>query len=126
MKKILFNLFVLLAFGTQLLATEPIMEKCCPVVVSTTAVDFSYDVDLYAVHFKPAYFNEATNALHFEAHSKIESIQVFDASGELKYKLPILSNKVRLSKNLFEKGDYKVEFSIEGQNDSLPAYVTIN
>lgn len=128
MKKIIFNLvaFVFISFQLSANISDPVIEKCCPVVVHTSAVDFAYDEDLYSTFFSPAYFNEKTNSLHFEAFQKINFIKIFNEEGSMVYKLPVLSNKVRISKNLFEQGDYKVEFEIEGESDSLPAYVTIN
>jgi len=126
MKNIIYIFVFTAGSALQLAAGDPVTEKCCPVVVSSPEVDFSYDVDSYAKHFSPAYFNNETNALHFESFSKINAIEIFDENGKLQFKLPVLSNKVRISRNMFAKGDYSVSFDLEGQNDKLVAYVTIN
>ncbi len=127
MKNIILTLTVAICIGTQLKATDPVIsDKCCPVVVSTSDVNFSYDEAVYSKHFAPAYFNKNTNSLHFEAFKHISFIQIFNAEGKLVYKLPVMSNKVRISKNMFDKGDYKVEFQVKDSLEPLYSYVTIN
>ncbi len=126
MKNILITLVLAISFGTQLSSSDPVIEKCCPIVVSSPEVDFAYDVELYSKFFAPAYFNEETNALHYEANNRIDVVSIYDETGSLKYKLPVMSNKVRISKNMFDKGDYKVEFNISDEPKSLVTYVTIN
>jgi len=127
MKNIFLTLTVAICFGNQLMATEPmIKEKCCPVVVSSVEVDFAYDEAVYSEYFSPAYFNEETNSLHFEANQNISFISIYNAENTLQYKLPVMSNKVRINKNMFDKGEYKVEFSINDKSDALLTYVTIN
>lgn len=124
------SIFVILLTAfclTMANASDPVIsEKCCPVVVSSAEVNFSYNEQDYNKYLLPAYFNQETNSLHFEAFEGISFIEIFDAAGELKYKLPVMSNKVRISKKMFEKGDYKVQFELENNPDALITYVTIN
>ena len=127
MKNLILITVAFISIVGQSWATNPVIEdKCCDVVVSTTAVDFSYDESIYSKYFTPAYFNEATNSLHFESYQDIKFIAIHDGTGELKYKLPVMSNKVRVSKNMFDKGDYKLSFEMEGESEALITYVTIN
>ena len=127
MKNIILIATVFASTFGQLWSSNPVIEdKCCEVVVSSTQVDFAYDVDVYSQYFTPAYFNEATNSLNFESYQDIKFIAIHDATGELKYKLPVMSNKVRINKNMFDKGDYKVSFEITDMDDALITYVTIN
>jgi hypothetical protein len=95
-------------------------------VYESTAVELSYDVDLFAVHFSPAYYNEETNALHFEGNGDISFVQVYNNEGKMEYQLPVMSNKLRMSKNMFEKGEYKLTFMFSDKSESLDTYVRIN
>ena len=127
MKNILILTALILGSGMALEANNPAeWEKCCEVVVSTAEVDFAYDETVYSSYFSPAYFNEATNSLHFESVQDIRFIEIHDGSGDLKYKLPVMSSKVRLNKNMLEKGDYRISFELEGRAELLETYVTIN
>ena len=127
MKNLILTLLVAFGFGNALMAGNPVYgEKCCPVVVSSADVDFAYDESVYSKYFAPAYFNEETKSLHFESKHNISFIEITNADGELEYKLPVMSNKVRLSKGMFEKGEYKLEFDLKNSSDALVTYVTIN
>ena len=74
--------------------------------------------------FKEASFIQQANAIKFETKSKMKFIQVFDSSGTMIYQLPVRSTKVRVSKSLFSKGDYKLGFVLE--NDILFTNLTVN
>ena len=127
MKNIIVIAAAFISMIGQAWSTNPVIEaKCCEVVVSTAEVDFAYDKDVYSKYLSPAYFNEATNSLHFESYQDIKFIEIRDAEGALKYKLPVMSNKVRINKNMFERGDYKLSFDMDDQESALVAWVTIN
>lgn len=130
MKKIITTSVFILACFASLFSTEPTIgeNSCCPVVYSSENVELSYDVSKYSEYFSPAYFNDKTNSIHFESHINIKYVQVFNEDGEMEYQLPVMSGKVRMNKNLFSKGEYKISFHMdmdEGQ-DALVAYVNIN
>ena len=126
-KSILFTL-AMMVYLPFVNASDPVknIESCCPVVYESDAIELSYDVELYSKYFMPAYFNEETNALHFEAHTNVQFVQVYNESGKLEYQLPVMSNKLRMNKNMFSKGDYKFTFLFEGQKESLDTYVRVN
>ncbi len=127
MKKIILILTVAICIGTQLKATDPVIgDKCCPVVVSTNDVNISYDEAVYSKHFAPAFFNKKTNSLHYESYETIKFVQIYSDNGEMKYQLPIMSNKVRLNKNMFDQGSYRVAFLLEGISQVMNTYVTIH
>jgi hypothetical protein len=112
------------SFGTDPIANK--IEKCCPVVVSSAEVEFSYDEAEYAKYFQPASFSAETNSINFESYQDIKYVQIFNAAGEMEYQLPIMSSKVRISKKMFAKGDYKISFLLSNKNEALYTYVTIN
>lgn len=127
MKKIT-HLLLLLVFTTMsVFASDPVKEvPCCPVVYESQEVELSYDVEKYSKFFEPAYFNEKTNALHFESMAKVLTVQVFNSNGEMEFVLPVMAKKVRLSKNIFESGNYRLSFQLEDQADQMITYVKIN
>ena len=128
MKKSILLTAAILATVTFAIASDPInyTESCCPVVYESEAVEMSYDVQLFSEKFAPAYFNEETNALHFESHASIQYVQVYNESGKMEYQLPVMSNKIRMSKNMFEEGDYKLTFIFGDDSNSLDTYLRIN
>jgi len=63
-----------------------------------------------------ATYNTRQSRLEFTSVSDIKFIQIFSSDNELQYQLPVLSNKVKISKSLFPgSGDYKLGFMIEGE-----------
>ena len=115
MKKSVLLLSVLFSSVFSIVAGDPVLESCCPVVYENAQVNLSYDVDVFNKHFSPAYYNEKTDAIHFEANLKIKSVVIFNNTGEIEYQLPVLSNKLRLSKKMFNKGEYRVTFQSKAQ-----------
>lgn len=129
MKQVIFLAVFSLILTSASFASDPVnssTEPCCPVVYSSPAVELAYDVKAHSEHFQPAFYNEQTNALHFESIGKINFVQVYNLEGDLKYKLPVMSKKLRLSKNLLEAGDYRLAFEMEGSEDELITFVRVN
>jgi len=63
-----------------------------------------------------ATYNNSHSRLEFTLVTDIRFIQIFNSDNELQYQLPVLSNKVKISKSLFPgSGDYKLGFMIEGE-----------
>lgn len=84
-------------------------------IIKTAEVEVSLSDVVQRDFFQVARFTKETNSLDFVTADKIQSIQIFDGNGELKYMLPVLSRKVRISKKMFNKGDYKLGFVMDGQ-----------
>ena len=79
-------------------------------VVSVTIEEYQTDF------FKMAEYDNQKELLEFVTKSDIAYIQIFDSEGNLEFQLPVMSNKVFLSKNLFDSGAYKLGFMIEGKS----------
>ena len=47
---------------------------------------------------------------------EISVIQIFDANGNLEFQLPVMSNQVKINKNLFGEGRFKLGFLVEGDS----------
>ena len=57
---------------------------------------------------------------------EIKYIQIFTVNGTLKYQLPVMSNKLRISKKLFNKGEYRLGFIMEGNKSIEFTGVKVN
>ena len=108
--------------GDPIVKTEP----CCPIVYSTVEVDLSYDKESFDKIFAPAFFNSKTNSLHYESFDKIKFVQIYNDEGEMKYQLPVMSNKMRLNKNMFDSGSYKIAFILEDSSEVINTFVSIH
>jgi len=129
MKKfILIAVLIVTCKSFSFAAENPVtnIEPCCPIVFESEAIELKYDVEKYSKYLTPAYFNEETNSLHFEAFSDIKFVQVFSESGKMEYQLPVMSSKFRMNKNMFSKGEYKLTFLFENNTETLETYVKIN
>jgi len=66
--------------------------------------------------FTNAAFDSVSENLIFDTTKDISVVQIYDASGDLEFQLPVMSNNVQINKNLFDKGNYKLGFILEGQS----------
>jgi len=72
-----------------------------------------------------AHFNVEESSIDFETYQEVSFIQIFDDEGNLKFQLPTSSDKVRISKNLFEKGQNRVGFLFSDKSELKFAEVNI-
>ncbi len=94
-------------------------------LISNAAVEVTID-DALSDLFNVAEYNTVQNCLEFSVDTNISFIQIFNADGLLEFQLPVLSNKVKISKNIFpSSGDYKLGFMIDGEKDVKFSKVTI-
>ncbi len=75
--------------------------------------------------FSSADFDAASDNLSFTTNDDISVIQIFDADGNMEFTLPVMSNNVKINKNLFNQGVSKVGFIIQGQNQVHFTTVTV-
>lgn len=66
--------------------------------------------------FHSADFNMKSHNLEFEMKNHVDVIQIYNLSGSMTYKIDVNSNSVRLHKNLFEKGESKLGFKMDGSD----------
>ena len=78
------------------------------------------DVEVVSIEsseiFTSADFNAETENLSFITNDDISIVQIFNAEGELEFQLPVMSNNVKINKNLFGEGTYKLGFILNGNN----------
>jgi len=75
--------------------------------------------------FTSAGFDATTETLSFTTSDNITVVQIFDAEGNLQFSLPVMSNDVKINKNLFGEGTYQLGFVLEGQSQVHSTTVTV-
>lgn len=73
--------------------------------------------------FESADFNSSDENLSFTTATDIQFVQIFNASGQMEFQLPVSTDNVKINKNLFDKGAYKLGFILEG--DAQPHFTQV-
>jgi len=76
--------------------------------------------------FEDAIYLPQANIIKFETRAKMKFIHVIDSKGKMLYQFPVRSSKVRISKSLFSKGDYKLGFKLENESEVLYTNLTVS
>ncbi len=76
--------------------------------------------------FVSATMTPDNNNFEFKTNKEIRFVQIYDADGLISFQLTVDSKKVRINKNLFDKGDYKLGFKVEGDEKLHYANVNLN
>ncbi len=66
--------------------------------------------------FKSASFDHDSDNLSFTTLVDISVVQIYDENGSMEFQLPVMSDNVKINKNLFGQGTYKLGFMLEGEN----------
>ncbi len=99
--------------------TEPKVELLNTESVAVVTIDLS------AKFFLSAAFDTNEEVFHFTTKQDIDLIQIYNTNGDLEFTLPVMSNIVKISKNLFGKGQYNLGFLINGESAVKFSQVTI-
>ncbi len=75
--------------------------------------------------FESATYDEVSDMMRFITKSDISVIQIMNASGELEFQLPVMTNDVQLNTNLFGTGEFKIGFVMQGENQVYYTKVNI-
>ncbi|MBT8234402.1 MAG: hypothetical protein HKO66_08575 [Saprospiraceae bacterium] len=123
------KIFILSSFlclgilSTTTASSDPIVSLK---VISNSKVEFELnDISQIGMFEDAVYFPQA-NVIKFETRSKIRFIQVFNSQGVMQYQLPVRSKNVKISKSLFSKGEYRLGFMIENEDEILFTNLTVN
>ena len=111
--KTIITIIAVLAFSMMNASTNP--EKS-NVVFSSENVEVKVSNDQSHDFFDISAFNFEENNLQFETKNEISFIQIFDEEGRLSIQLPIMSNKLKIGKSVFGKGDFKIGFLMVGES----------
>ncbi len=118
MKNLITILTVLtITFSTAFASTTPevLINSAVVEVVTVESLDF----------FSNAAFDAGSDNLVFDTTKDISVVQIYNGAGELEFQLPVMSNNVQINKNLFDQGNYKLGFILEGQSQVHFTDVTI-
>lgn len=75
--------------------------------------------------FESASFDAESEHLTFTTNDDISVIQIFDEAGNLEFQLPVMSNQVKINKNLFGQGTFELGFLIQGDSQVHFSKVTV-
>ena len=75
--------------------------------------------------FLKAEFDEAEEEIKFLTREYTTQIRVYNEIESMVYLLPIGSDRVRIGKSLFERGEYKFVFDIEGDRRMFTSKVEV-
>lgn len=84
---------------------------------STPMTVLSNEVEVESINIleSSSYDAEQEN-LVFTTEDNISIIQIYNEEGTLEFQLPVMSNQVKINKNLFDEGTYQLGFLIEGDS----------
>jgi len=118
---ILTSVFFLLVISTALANND----SGVPVVLlNSAAVTITVDNASQEL-FESATISADKNNVDFIAKENISFVQIYDANGKIEFQLPVESNKIRINKNLFAKGNYKLGFKVRGVDELYIAKVNL-
>ncbi len=107
------NIITTIAIIT-LTVTGAIANSTPEVLISAPSVEVvTVDHDI----FTSSAFDVDSDNLVFNTNDKITTVQIFNSNGKLEFQLPVMSTNVQINKNLFDAGEYKVGFLLEGQTE---------
>ncbi len=87
------------------------------ILVSANKVEVSMAAELSSRMVVASSFDVDDNQVEIEFKSDVESVEIYDHTGELVFVVPVLSNEFNLGLGLFEKGEYKIGFKFDGEAD---------
>lgn len=109
-KTIVNNLFALLitvsAFANGTPAKTAFLIQNENLTVSISELDLSL--------FNSATYDAEKENLSFDLNDQVTFVQIFDATDELMFQLPVMSNKLKIGSSLFDSGNYKLGFMLKG------------
>jgi len=76
--------------------------------------------------FQVAEYDATMDVLHFVTADYVNYLQVYNEAGKLMYQLPVMSNKLKISKKMFEAGAYKIGFITKSNTTIQFTNLTVN
>jgi len=118
MKKLILSFVIAVSTLTMSFASNgpvgPVVLSESLSVYKTAEVEFYLTSEAQKDFFTLANFNTETENLEFVTKEDIQYLQIFEQNGKLLYQLPVMSNKLKISKKVFKQGIYKVGFIVDG------------
>lgn len=121
MKTILTTIAILAALTISTANTVPVKA----LIFNESVVVMSNNSETNQM-FSSAEYNPSTQNIEFDLKDNVDIIQIFNTAGELEIQLPVMSNKVSISKAFFEKGTSQLGFLMSGKANILMTSITID
>ena len=83
-------------------------------IVDSPDLKINVDSDEDYKFFLKASYDQPHEEIKFLTQQKTTQIRIYDGQDEMVYLLPVGSDRVSVGKSLFESGNYKFVFDIEG------------
>jgi len=115
--------FAVTTFTTSFASNSPVSELS---IINSEKVELAVVNVLQKDFFQVADFNTELDALEFVTRDYVNYIQIYDANGKLAYQLPVMSNKLKISRKMFEAGAYKIAFLTKNNKSIQFTNLTVN
>ncbi len=107
---------------TVLILTHGLTASTEPtILISAQEVEVTMFSDLD--FFKSSIFDAESNNLIFITNQKVSVIQIYNEGGELEFQLPVEARMVKINRNIFGKGYFKLGFFLEDM--MIPQYTNV-
>jgi len=100
----------------------PGFSDCCPVSLSTSEFDVSYETKYYSMYFAPMKFDEESGNLLINSKVELKYIDVSNPDGSV-WKLIVFSSNLQLSKDFFKSSDTKLSVYLEGREEAFDIFI---
>jgi hypothetical protein len=84
------------------------------VLVENAVLQVSIDSEYDLLFFDTAEYNDIHEELVFSTVEMTNQIRIYDELGSMVYLLPVDSQTIKMGRSLFETGQYRIVFDVEG------------
>ncbi len=123
MKKSIQTIVFVLGFVFSLSASNNPAEKVT--IIDATFATVSMDMAVSSF-FTSADYNEKSSSFEFRSNSDISFVQIYNEAGDMEFQLPVMASKVKIKKNFFSSGNYRLGFIIKGNTNVLYTDLKVN
>ncbi len=115
MKNLFLILVTVISFTTLSFASN--IEDGSLAIVKSERVELSLESEGQKEFILSSSFNVEDENVAMNFVSEVSMVQIFNSEGELEMMFPIGSTKVNLGMSLFEDGEYRMGFMVDGMED---------
>jgi len=83
-------------------------------IVDSESLSINVETDEDFKFFLKAEYDEPQQEIKFLTRESTNQIRIYNGLGDMVYLLPVGSDRISIGKSLFDQGDYKFVFDIEG------------
>lgn len=95
-------------------------------IVDNSVITISVNSDEDFRFFLKAEFDETEDEIKFLTKESTTQIRIYDQLDDMVYLLPVGSDKIRIGKSLFSRGNYKFIFDIEDSNEMHTTNISVH